>query len=62
MEAGESAWGGADDHGNQRQVWTKAGVISAVLVTNCWTSGLNGLSVRKTANKEGRTQAELGLL
>lgn len=63
MEAGERAWGGrADDHSNQRQVWTKAGVISAVWVTNCWTSGLNGLSGRKTANKEGRTQVELGLL
>lgn len=59
---GPGGWGGADDHSNQRQVWTKAGVISAVWVTNCWTSGLNGLSGRKTANKEGGTQVELGLL
>lgn len=48
----EGGTGGADDHGNQRQAWTKAGVISAVWVTNCWTSGLNGLSWRKTADKE----------
>lgn len=32
----------------------KRGVISAVWVTNCWTSGLNGLWVRKTPNKEAR--------
>lgn len=40
----------------------KRGVISAVWVTNCWTSGLNGLRVRKTPNKEARMWGELGLL
>lgn len=39
----------------------KRGVISAVWVTNCWTSGLNGLWMRKTPDKEARMWGELGL-
>lgn len=51
-QRGEGYGRGGGGLGSQRQAWTKAGVISAVWVTNCWTCGLNGLSGRKTVDKE----------
>lgn len=60
IEAGDGAGGAATTviRDKSRQ---KRGVISAVWVTNCWTSGLNGLWARKTPNKEAWMRGKLGL-